>query len=316
MISVSVIIPHHNNWSLLYPCLQALNSQSTSDFEIIIIDNASTDDSVAQCRTHYPQVHIIQNTVNRGTAGGLNDGFRQASGKYLVTLNNDTIPHHGFIRELIQAAEKNPSVGMFAAKMIFPNGQINSTGICISRSGAAWDRGMFEKDNGQYNTMCQVFGPCGGAALYRRNLIEDIGYLDEDFFMFFDDVDLAFRARLAGWECLYIPTAVVTHIHGASAGYQSDISIYYGNRNTMWLPIKNLPAQYLLYYFPWILGRNVSIFFYYLYLKKGRVIASSKIDGLRGLMPIVKKRKEVKRKKMSNVLPFIHRWADIPEKNH
>ena len=132
-------------------------------------------------------------------------------------------------------------VGMCASKMLFPDGRINSTGICISRSGAAWDRGMFEPDRGQYDLEEEVFGPCAGAALYRKEMLEEIGLFDEDFFLYMEDVDLAFRGRLAGWKCIYVPEAKVYPPSWRNSRFGSDLSVYYGNRNVIWYAIKDFP---------------------------------------------------------------------------
>ena len=139
--------------------------------------------------------------------------------------------------------------------MIFPDKKINSTGICISRSGAAWDRGEFEQDHGQYDHEEEVFCPCAGAALYRRTMLDEIGLFDEDFFLFMEDVDLGFRGRLAGWKCIYVPEARVITAWGNSRISIQILSIYYVNRNLLWNVVKNFPARTFLFSIPWIIRR-------------------------------------------------------------
>jgi GT2 family glycosyltransferase len=180
--------------------------------------------------------------------------------------------------------------------MILPDGRINSTGICISRSGAAWDRGMFQKDTGQFDEPGEVFGPCGGAALYRKKMFEDIGLFDEDFFLYMEDVDIAFRGRLAGWTCRYIPSARVVHQQGGTAGYGSDLSVYYGNRNLLWYVAKDFPDGLLLKYLPWIVGRNLAVLLYYGTRGQGMVALRAKVDGIAGIGRMVRKRCSVGRK--------------------
>jgi hypothetical protein len=194
------------------------------------------------------------------------------------------------------------SVGMCAPKMLFPDGRINSTGICISRSGAAWDRGMFEEDRSQYDTPEGIIGPCAGAALYRKTMLQEIGLFDEDFFLYMEDVDLAFRACLAGWKCSFVPEAIVYHYHGGTAGFMSDLSVYFGNRNILWWPVKNYPLLILLVSFPWIIARTIVVIPYYTFKGKGKVILKAKIDGIAGIPRMWRKRKYILVKVTQNTI--------------
>ena len=292
---ISVIIVNYNGRHFLEACLFSLISQIFQDFEIIFVDNGSVDDSVEYVRQKYPSVLIIENKENHGFAGGNNEGVRVARGDYILTLNNDTIADPEFIEHLVKAMERDDTIGMCAAKMRFPDGRINSTGICISRSGAAWDRGMFTQDAGQFSIPEEVFGPCAGAALYRKKMLDEIGLFDEDFFLFIEDVDLAFRARLAGWKCMYVPSARVIHVHGGTAGYKSNISIYYGNRNIVWYVLKNFPIKTLFMCSPRIIGRNCAIIPYYIITGKGLTIIRAKMDSIIGIWKMVKKRTTIDR---------------------
>jgi GT2 family glycosyltransferase/MoaA/NifB/PqqE/SkfB family radical SAM enzyme len=302
---ISIIIVNFNGSNFLDACLSSLTVQTDQDFETIIVDNASTDDSIDRILNSYQWVKLIENKENRGFAGGVNDGIRVSNGEYILTLNTDTIADPHFIGEMKKAMDQDPSAGMCASKMLFLNGRINSTGICICRSGAAWDRGVFEEDRGQYDTDTEIFGPCAGAALYRKKMLDEIGLFDEDFFLFMEDVDLAFRARLAGWKCVYVPTARVLHVKGGTTGYQSDISIYYGNRNLVWYVVKNYPTRTLFLYLPWIMIRNSAEIFYY--AKEGMLstILKSKRDMVLGIGKMVKKRRII-RKTVGR--QYIERW--------
>jgi GT2 family glycosyltransferase len=231
---ISVVIVNFNGLRFLEPCFSSLAGQSFKNFEIILVDNDSSDGSADYIREHFPSVTLIETGKNLGFAGGTNAGICVAQGDFILALNNDTIADSQFIENLIGPMMSDSRIGMCASKMLFPDRRINSTGICISRSGAAWDRGIFERDSGQYDTGEEVFGPCGGAALYRRSMLDEIGLFDEDFFIYVEDIDLAFRARLAGWKCMYIPTARVTHFMGGTAGVYSDASIFYLTRNQLW----------------------------------------------------------------------------------
>ena len=292
---ISVIVLNYNGKGFLNSCLSSLASQTYSDFEVIVVDNGSRDGSPEYIEENYPWVRLAKNDENLGFAGGTNVGIRAAKGEFVITLNNDSRADSRFIEELIKPMA-DPEVGVCAAKMLFPDGRINSAGICISRSGAAWDRGMFEPDRGQYEFVEEVFGACAGAALYRREMLDEIGLFDEDFFLYLEDVDLAFRARLAGWKCLYVPGARVIHHHGGTAGVGSDLAVYYGNRNIVWYPIKDFPFRLLITSLPFIVARNLAVIPYYALRGQGGVILRSKLDALKGVVKMMEKRKDVVRR--------------------
>ncbi|MCX6677066.1 MAG: glycosyltransferase family 2 protein [Methanothrix sp.] len=308
---ISVVVLNYNGKRFLDDCLSSLAAQTFCDFEVIVVDNASTDGSVEHIKANFPWVRLLINQENLGFAAGTNVGIRQAGGEYILTLNNDTWANMGFI-ELLAGPMSEKDVGMCASKMLFPDGKINSTGICISRSGAAWDRGMFQKDNGQYNRCEEVFGPSAGAALYRREMLDEIGLFDEDFFLYMEDVDLAFRGRLAGWRCIYVPEAVVYHHHGGTAGNGSDLCVYYGNRNVIWYVVKDFPTRILLTSLFFILARNLATIPYYALRGQGRVILKSKLDALRGIPGMIRKRRHVLRATPDNeIAKFIRIRARI-----
>lgn len=310
---VSVVVVNYNGRHLLEDCFRSLTQQSYRNYEIILVDNGSKDDSISFMKEHYPNVRIVQLSSNNGFAGGTNAGIKKAKGEFILTLNNDTCVFSDFMEKLIQPMMREPAVGMCASKMISPDKKINSTGICLSRSGAAWDRGGFEQDNGQYDHEEEVFGPCAGAALYRKTMLDEIGLFDEDFFLYMEDVDLAFRARLAGWKCMYAPEARVIHKHGGTVGYQSDLSIYYGNRNLLWYVVKNFPTWTFLFSSPWIIGRFCGVIPYYLLQGKQKTIIKAKIDAMKGLRIMAGKRKTIKKiVSDSEINRWIQTWSCIP----
>jgi hypothetical protein len=308
---ISVIVLNYNGKGFLNSCLSSLASQTYSDFEVIVVDNGSRDGSPEYIEENYPWVRLAKNDENLGFAGGTNVGIRAAKGEFIITLNNDSRADSRFIEELIKPMA-DPEVGVCAAKMLFPDGRINSAGICISRSGAAWDRGMFEPDRGQYEFVEEVFGACAGAALYRREMLDEIGLFDEDFFLYLEDVDLAFRARLAGWKCIYVPGARVIHHHGGTAGVGSDLAVYYGNRNIVWYPIKDFPFRLLITSLPFIVARNLAVIPYYALRGQGGVILKSKLDALKGVVKMMEKRKDVvRRADYSQINRFVEIWGGI-----
>jgi GT2 family glycosyltransferase len=310
---VSVVIVNFNGKRFLGPCLSALATQSYKPCEIILVDNGSSDDSAGYVRSYFPGVILVETGTNCGFAGGTNAGIKRARGEFILTLNNDTVADTNLMENLVKPMMADSRIGMCASKMLFSDGRLNSTGICISRSGAAWDRGIFEADTGQYDEETEVFGPCAGAALYRRTMLGEIGLFDEDFFLYMEDVDLAFRARLAGWECRYIPSARVTHYWGGTTGINSDLSVFYGNRNLVWNIIKNFPVQTLLISLPWIIGRNCAEIPFYILRGQGRAIFRAKFDCLKGIRKMWMKRK-MRQQKTSR--DQIEKWIYVWSKKH
>jgi len=310
---VSVVIVNYNGKVFLEKCITSLMSQSYPAIEIILVDNGSSDGSIDYVMKKFPSVKIITNNNNFGFAKGNNIGIESAKGELIATLNNDTEVTRNWLTELVNAINSDQKVGMCASKMLFMKKPklINSTGICISRSGACWDRGMFETDCGQYDSHNEVFGPCAGAAMYRKSMLEDIGLFDEDFYAYMEDVDLAFRGRLRGWKCLYVPKAIVYHVYGGTAGYASDYTVYYGNRNIIWNCVKNYPARLLITSLPWIIGRNLAVIPYYILKGHGVVIIRSKIDAIKGISKILKKRSSCLMDE-DTIGDFIQTWSDIP----
>ncbi len=309
---ISVIIVNFNGIKYLEQCLSSLALQTFCDYEVIVVDNASSDGSLAYLEEYFPDAKLVQSRENLGFAGGVNAGIRVASGEYIMTLNNDTRVDPDCLFQLLAAMDQDESVGMVAAKMLFFDRRINSTGICISRSGAAWDRGMYEEDTGQYDRIEEVFGPCGGAALYRRLMLEEVGLFDEDFFLYMEDVDLAFRARLLGWRCVYTHHARVYHIHGGTAGIGSELAVYYGNRNILWYVLKDYPARILITSLPWIIGRNLAVIPYYMIKGRGLAILKSKIGALRGAPAMIGKRKMVRQTVPdSEIMRFMSTWSSV-----
>ena len=225
---ISIVVVNYNGKKFLPDCFRSIFRQTYSRFETILVDNGSHDDSIEYTQQNFPEIKILSLTDNRGFAGGTNAGIRVAIGDFILTLNNDTILTDDFIEELIKPMVSDTSVGICASKMLFPDGRINSTAICISRSGAAWDRGMGEPDNGQYNVPEEVFGPAPVRPSTRRSCWTKSGCLMRIFFSSWRMLILTFRARLAGWKCMYVPTARVVHFHGGTAGFRSDFAFISG----------------------------------------------------------------------------------------
>jgi GT2 family glycosyltransferase len=244
------VIPNWNGRHWLATCLGALSAQTIRDFKVILIDNGSTDGSVEYVKESFPVTQVIANRTNVGFAAAVNQGILASQSRYVVLLNNDTEAAPDWLETLVEAAESDGRVGMCASKMLFadrPN-VINSTGICVDRAGIAWDRRGGEIDDMRESEPVDVFGPSAGAGLYRRAMLEEIGLFDEDFFAYLEDVDLAWRARRAGWRCLHVPAACVLHHHSATGIEGSPFKSFHLGRNKIWLLVKNYPFKQLWQY--------------------------------------------------------------------
>jgi GT2 family glycosyltransferase len=226
-------------------CLDALQAQTYPSLEIVVVDNGSTDGSQRLIEEHYPRVRLLALDRNLGLTGGNNVGFRRARGEILISLNNDTEAHPGFVEALVAALQQHPQAGMAASKMLLfdQRDTLHSAGDGYGADGIPFNRGVWQRDEGQFDNSDWIFGGCGGAVAYRRAMLDDVGLFDESFFMYCEDVDLNWRAQLAGWKCWYTPEAIVYHKLSATGG--GPIASYYTGRNTLWVIAKNYPRALL-----------------------------------------------------------------------
>lgn len=255
--TVSVVIVNLNRAELLAQAVRSVLGQSFQDFEIIVVDNASVDDSAAAVQAFEdPRIHLLELKENRGFSGGANVGIRRARGRWIALLNNDAIAHRDWLSRMMEAARRNPAAGMLASRILFEDGRfIDKAGHLIYLDGQNRGRGTGQPAEGNYCAPDETLFPDGCAGLYRRKLIEETGGLDEDFFAYADDADLGLRARWLGWTCAYVPEAVVYHLHSATSGRYAPEKIFWVERNRVWLVLKNFPLPLLLLSFPLTLLR-------------------------------------------------------------
>ncbi|MEM9952647.1 MAG: glycosyltransferase family 2 protein [Chloroflexota bacterium] len=239
----SVVIPHWNGKQFLQPCLDALRQQTHNNIEVIVVDNASEDGSQAYIKAEYPEVTLIELPENRGFTGACNAGMDSAKGQIIALLNNDTEVDPHWVEAVIQAFDEHEDVGIVASKMLLyeQRDTFHTAGDGFTVDGVAYNRGVWQKDIGQFNQAEYVFSACGGSSAYRRELLDEIGYLDDDYFFLLEDVDIAWRSQLAGWRTLYTPDAIVYHHLSATGGGVT--ASYYDGRNSLYLLIKNLPNE-------------------------------------------------------------------------
>lgn len=246
---VSIIIVNWNGLKHLPDCLASLQRQSFRDFEVVLVDNGSSDGSLAYLRQEHPWVEVVALPENRGFAGGNNAGLVHARGELIVTLNNDTEADAGFLQALVEVADSHPQAGMVAARILnyFQPDRIDSLGLAFCRD--AMSRGDFrgrrfaELSLGKVE---EILIPSACVALYRRRMLEEVGFFDEEFFAYCEDSDLGLRGRLAGWRALLARDAVVYHKYSMTSGSFSPLKLYLVERNHYFVALKNFPLPLLL----------------------------------------------------------------------
>lgn len=245
---ISVIVPSWNGMDSLGACLDSLLNQSLAA-KIIVVENASTDGSLEFLHDNYPSVEILEQTKNLGFAGGVNAGIRRAveqGDQFVALFNNDAVADKNWLAKLAEYLDKSPECGIAASKILSSVGEkIDSTGECYTNWGLPFPRGRGEGDGTQYDKQTEVFGASGGASLYRVKMLEEIGLFDEDFFAYYEDVDLSFRAQLAGWKVSYVPGSIVYHETGTTSSKIKGFTTYQTMKNLPVLLWKNVPRRYL-----------------------------------------------------------------------
>jgi GT2 family glycosyltransferase len=256
---LSIIIPHYNGVQHLTTCFKALCAQTYPHLEIILVDNGSTDKSVAVTRRDFPEVKILELGQNLGLTGAINRGIEQAEGEVIVPLNNDTEVAPNWAQALIDELQTHPEAGIVACKMLLFDRRdtLHSAGDGFGADGIPINRGVWQKDEGQFDGDVYIFGGCGGAVAYRREMLNDIGLFDEDLFMYLEDVDLNWRAQLAGYRVVFAPQAVVYHHLSATGG--GVIASFYTGRNTLFVLAKDLPGSIFRRHWPAIVGAQLKI---------------------------------------------------------
>lgn len=243
MNKVSVIIPNYNGKHFLMPCLEALGRQTMKDFDIIIIDNGSKDGSAQYIKDEHPGIHLIEFKENTGFCRAINEGVKAASSKYVLLLNNDTIPEEGFVEELYRGIESHKKAFSCASCMLTVEDHniLDSAGDLYNAFGWAFARGH-GKPAELFDKPVKVFSACAGAAIYDRELFIKLGMLDEEHFAYMEDIDLGYRARINGYENWYIPTARVIHVgSGTSGSAHNEFKVTHSSRNNVYVIYKNMP---------------------------------------------------------------------------
>jgi len=299
MARVSVLIVTYNSTKTITTVLESLKRQSYKDFEVILVDNASTDSTtglvdVFKTASPFP-IETIYLEENKGFAGGNNIAFENAHGEYIALLNPDARAEEDWLGELTGNLDKDRNAGICASRVLTWDGSaVDSAGDILLSTLRCFKRES-EKNN-DYRKREYVFSACAAAAIYRREMLDKIGFFDEDFFLQCEDTDLSMRAQVAGWKILYLPSAVVYHKVGHSIGKASSTGIYYSQRNMEFLRMKYLPLSLLIKSLPQMLfGFTADMIYFSIRRKKAGAFFHAKLDALKMARGMLKKRKYIKK---------------------
>jgi len=298
MLNVSVIILNWNGKLHLEECLASLSKQTFTAFETILVDNGSSDGSIEFVEKNFPAVKILKLDKNQGFCQGNNIGLQHSSGDFIALLNNDTLVDIYWLEKLIKAMTKHPHVGICASCIVnyYSRDVLDTAGDGFDICGIGYKIGErmpvteFQKER-------YVFGACAGAVLYRRSMIDDIGFFDKRFFAVGEDVDLSFRAILAGYKCLYVPDAIVYHKVSQTIGNNSDFLLYHSRRNVEYTFFKNMPFPLIIVTLPLHIIYNFLTLFQAFSDKRIIIFLKSKRDFAKDFKETFRLRKKIQKKR-------------------
>ncbi|NKB75760.1 MAG: glycosyltransferase [Gammaproteobacteria bacterium] len=299
---VAVVIVNYNGGDYILSCLDSLYLQSRKPDEIIVVDNNSTDGSPEKLAQRFPSVNLQVLDRNTGFAAANNHAFELLRNNdpscWVALLNPDTRPQADWLSKLMEAVSKNPEVDVFGSKLIWSedNDILDGQGDIHHVSGLSWRRhhGLRWKEALELRTSNEMaFSPCGAAALYRTDKVNEIGGMDKSYFCYHEDVDIMFRLRLVGATFVYVNDSVVEHVGSAITGKNSDFSVFYGHRNLVWTYIKNMPSWLFWLYLPQHLLLNVLTILIFSCKGRGKIILKSKWEAVKGIPLAIRKRRVI-----------------------
>ena len=283
---VSVVIPSYNGSRHLETCLRSLSIQTFRAFEIIVVDNASTDGSAALVSRLAPGSAVLSNAVNLGFAGAVNAGIKASRCQWVAVLNNDTEVAPEWLAQTVSAMGRHPDAAFFASRILDfrRRDRLYSAGDCFLRAGIGYRRGQELADRDEYRRECEIFAACGCGAIYRKSVLESVMGFDEDFFAYLEDVDLGLRLRAAGHRGYFVPGAEIFHVGGGTSGGEfSPLAVRLRTRNALLLIAKDLPVSVLWRCAPMIIAAQI--------FWAGRVVSRRRVlsylGGLAGVLPLL-----------------------------
>lgn len=242
-MQVTVVIPNYNGKHFLKTCLDSLAVQTSNEFQVLVVDNGSSDGSVAFMEREYPWVKILALKENTGFCGGVNAGIKASKTPYVLLLNNDVEADPAFVEQMLKAIRGSKKIFSVSSKMVqfYDRKKIDDAGDLYCILGWAFQRGVGHSIR-EYRSCSRVFSACGGAAIYRHSVFEKIGYFDEQHFAYLEDIDVGYRARIFGYQNLYCPKAVVYHVGSGTTGSKYNaFKVKLSARNSFYLNYKNMP---------------------------------------------------------------------------
>ena len=280
-MEVSVVIPNFNGIAFLDSVLASLEGQTLSNFEVILVDNGSTDGSCSFVTANYPWVHLIELSENFGFCGAVNAGIRAAKAPDVLLLNNDTEVKEDFVEEMLAAIRRHKNAFSCGARMVqyHDRDRLDDVGNYYCALGWSFARGR-GKDIHAYETEDKIFSACAGAAIYRKKIIEKIGYFDEEHFAYLEDTDIGYRARIYGYENWYAPKAIVYHVgSGTSGSRYNQFKTRYSSRNNIYLIYKNMPLLQIILNLPFLAAGFLIKFLFFAIKGMGKEYAAGIKNG-------------------------------------
>ena len=309
-IPLSVIVVCWNGLRHLPDCLAALVPQLPGEAEVVLVDNGSTDGSAAWARAAHPALRLVELPHNLGFAGGVNAGLRAARGQLLLLLNDDAFAEPGFAAALLDVMARQPEIGAASAVLLFAHRPelVASAGIRVRRDGLALDLWAGQPAASLPAEPAPIMGPSGGAAIYRRALLEDVGLLEPGFFNYLEDVDLAWRALLRGWRSVVVPGARARHVYSATSGQGSPFKQRLLGRNRLRAIARCLPAELLPSCLPAILAYDLLAIGYAAMARQPAMIAG-RLAALRDLPALLQERRAIQSRRTAPPAA-IDRWLE------
>jgi len=293
--AVSIIVLNWNGERYLGRCLDAIAAQTFCNYEVLVLDNASTDGSVEDLPARWPTFQLVKFDQNLGFAIGNNQGAQIARGRWIAFLNNDAFPEPEWLAHLVHTAQTQTEFSFFSSRLVYAEDAnlTQDTGDVYHVSGFAWPRDNNCPVQSAHLHSGEVFSPCAAAALYDREAFLEVGGFDEQFASHYEDVDIGFRLRLRGYRCLYIPEAVVAHVGSASYGRESDQTVYQVQRNVVWSYLVNMPGWLYWKYLPAHLFANLVFLIYYSLRGQWKAVWKAKWHAVRSLPTLLQKRDRI-----------------------
>ena len=304
MMAITVIIVNWNSGKLLAECMLHHKAQTLQPANVLIVDNASSDDSLNTAGELEKNVTVLRMNTNIGFSAANNHALGECDTEFVALLNTDVFPAADWLERLLEAAHTQPEVAAFGSRQLCHDNPevLDGTGDIYHISGLAWRNRYGIRQEAQDLVSREIFSPCAAAALYRRQALVDAGGFDEDFFCYLEDVDLGFRLRLAGHKAIYVPYAVVHHVGSASTGDQwSDFAVYHGFRNQVWVFIKDMPGFLFWLLLPLHITFNLVSILFFLIRGQGRVILKAKKDAFLGIFRMWRKRRGIQDNRVASI---------------